>query len=131
MDILCNGNLHNLAVLMNGLAALSNLGLFTALIKVSALAGVVLMGLEVISCQSSGGWGIPWGRFIVVFIVFAFLFGHTVTVHLQDPRANRSLTVQGVPYGAAFTGNVIFKVAHQITMDLEMPFQQENHAKAV
>ena len=123
MDVWCIGDINYLVAVLNALAMLSNSGLFWQLIKIGSILGVLFMGIEVFMQHSSGGGGgMPWGRFILVFGAFYFLFGQTTTVHVADTYSLQSQDVDNVPYGVAVTGSIISKIAHEITLNLEQAF---------
>lgn len=121
MDIWCIGDINYFVSVLNGLAMLSNLGLFNDLIKLGLIIAVLVIGFQAIF-QAGAAEGIPWGRFIVAFIVFKLLFGSTTTVHVNDTYTLQSRDVDNVPYGVAVTGSILSKVAHEITVNLEQAF---------
>lgn len=121
MDIWCIGDINYFVSVLNGLAMLSNSGLFNDLIKLGMIIAVLVIGFTAIF-QSEGGSGIPWGRFIVAIIIFKFLFGSVTTVHVNDTYTLQSRDVDNVPYGVAVTGSILSSVAHEITLNLEQAF---------
>ncbi|MBW1953626.1 MAG: conjugal transfer protein TraG N-terminal domain-containing protein [Deltaproteobacteria bacterium] len=121
MDIWCIGDLNYFVSVLNGLAMLSNIGLFNELIKLGLILAVLVLGFQAIF-QTGGAGGLPWGKFILAFIAFKFLFGSVTTVHVHDTYTLQSRSVDNVPYGVAVTGSILSKVAHEITENLEQAF---------
>ena len=121
MDVWCIGDINYFVSVLNGLAMLSNSGLFNDLIKLGLIIAVLVIGFQAIF-QAGVAGGIPWGRFIVAFIAFKLLFGEVTTVHVNDTYTLQSRDVDNVPYGVAATGSILSKVAHEITLNLEQAF---------
>ena len=123
MEIWCIGDLNYLVAVLNGLAMLSNTGMFTQLVKVGFLISALLIAMVALYKYSeNGAGGLPWGRFIIAFIVFKFLFGSFTTVYVYDTYSLKTKTVDNVPYGVAITGSILSKVAHEITLNIEQAF---------
>jgi hypothetical protein len=102
VDVWCIGDINYFVSVLNGLAMLSNSGLFNDLIKLGLIIAVLVIGFQAIF-QSGVAGGIPWGRFIMAFIAFKLLFGEVTTVHVNDTYTLQSRDVDNVPYGVART----------------------------
>ncbi len=123
MDIWVIGDINYLTSVLNALAMLSNSGLFIDLIKVGLALGVLFFFVEYLNRYvAGGGGGLPWGRFVLIFMIYGFAFGGTTTVHLNDTYSLKSQDVDNVPYGVAFAGSFMSKAAHEITLALEQAF---------
>ncbi len=123
MDVWVIGDINYLTSVLNALAMPSNSGLFVDLIKVGLAPGVLSFFLEYLNRYAAGGGeGLPWGRFVLIFMLYGFSFGSTTTVHLNDTYTLKSQDVDNVPYGGAFAGNFLSKAAHEITIALKQAF---------
>jgi conjugal transfer mating pair stabilization protein TraG len=124
-DLWCIGDLNYLVAVLNALAMLTETRLFENLLSIGLLIAVVLMG-----CQAMfQAGGIPWGRFLLALIVYAFLFGwpwpegvKKATVYVQDTYTLQTQPVANVPFGVAAAGSILSRIAHEITSELEQSF---------
>jgi hypothetical protein len=123
VDIWCIGDINYFVSVLNALAMLNSSGLLIDLVKVGAGLGILLFFVEVLYRYSAGGGGgLPWGRFVLIFILYGFAFGSTTTVHVNDTYTLKSQDVDNVPYGVAVAGSFLSKIAHEITVTLEQAF---------
>lgn len=125
-DIWCIGDLNYLTAVLNALAMLADTRIFENLFAIGLLIAVILMG-----CQAmfQGAGSIPWGRFLLALLVYAFLFGwpafgnaKRATVYIQDTYTLQTQPVANVPYGVAAAGSILSKMAHEITLVMEQAF---------
>jgi len=121
MDIWCIGDLNYFVSVLNGLAMLANVGLFSDLVKLGLLIAIMILGFQVLFMAGEGA-SIPWGKFVAAFIAFKFLFGSFTTVQVHDTYTLQEQDVDNVPYGVAVTGSILSKISHEITKDLEQAF---------
>ena len=120
VDIWCIGDLYYLVAVLNSLAMVAQSGLFEDLVKLGLILAVLVMALQAVFMGDRGG-GLPFGRFIVAWVLFKLMFT-TATVWVYDTYTLKSQQVDNVPYGVAFAGSVTSKVAHEITQVLEQAF---------
>lgn len=119
LDLYSIGDLRNLQAALNGVALLAQADLFVQLFSIALLLAVLWYGLTAMARMQRG---IPWGHFIIAFIVFHFMFSTPATVWVHDAYSLRSVQVDNVPYGIAVAGSFMSKISYVVTEKLEQAF---------
>ena len=121
VDIWCIGDLNYLVAVLNSLAMVAQSGLFEDLVRLGLILAILTVILQAVFMGNMSG-GMPFGRFIIAWVLFKLMFATTTTVWVHDTYTLQSLQVDNVPYGVAFAGSLTSKAAHEITQILEQAF---------
>lgn len=120
------GDLNYLQAVINGLAMFMNSGSGESLFKIGLILSIITLLVSDLVSPKAGVAGVPWARFLVVFVVYQFMFGQTATVVLQDTYSADTRVVDNVPYGMAVTGWAMSTIGHEITVGMEQAFSLPN-----
>jgi soluble lytic murein transglycosylase-like protein len=122
LEIWCIGDLNYFVAVLNCIAMIAQTGLFQDLVRLGLILAVLVMVIEAAFMGGNMQGGLPWGRFIIAWALFQFMFGSTATVWVYDTYTLKTMEVDNVPYGIAYAGSFTSKVAHEITEILEQAF---------